>query len=402
MSDTNSIPRSKIVFFMSGSIAAFKACQLLSRLVQAEHDVQVVASPSAFQFVGHATLEGLTGKKVLTDLWEPGHAMDHIHLSRWADFGLICPATAQTIAKVSMGLSDDLLSATLLAWPKDKPLGILPAMNSHMLNAPPTEEHLRRLIDRGFKIAPTAAGSLACGEEGDGRLLEVPETLRWIAQWIRPPLGRILLTSGATREPIDGIRYLSNVSTGQTAARLAELLNTRGWQVTYLHGKSAILPTHASARIEFNDFSDLNDKLQSHLRVHEYQAVIHAAAVSDFSALNARPQEKLSSENELSIQLKRNFKILPRLREYSRNPAIRVVGFKLTMNHSTADSESAGSKILSPQVDAIVTNDWSRVDGDRKKHPGSLVRAGLEPLRFEDLPTLASHLHELIFDKGEA
>src|SRR5665213_1187002 len=110
----------KILFLMSGSIAAFKACQVISRLVQNGDDVQVVATKSTFEFIGSMTFEGLTGKKVLSDLWETGHAMDHIHLTRWADFAVLCPASANTLAKLAHGFSEDLVSAMALAWPPTK------------------------------------------------------------------------------------------------------------------------------------------------------------------------------------------------------------------------------------------------------------------------------------------
>src|SRR3989344_1952570 len=135
--------KSKIVFFLSGSIAAFKACQVISRLVQEGCEVQTVATPSALKFIGPATLEGLTGKPVLTDLWEDSRAMDHIHLSRWADFGILCPASANTLARMAHGLGDDLVSAMILAWPKNKPLHVFPAMNHEMFSHPATQENLK-------------------------------------------------------------------------------------------------------------------------------------------------------------------------------------------------------------------------------------------------------------------
>ncbi|NJL24023.1 MAG: hypothetical protein HC902_01765 [Calothrix sp. SM1_5_4] len=140
---------------MSGSIAAFKACQVISRLTQEGSDVQVIATDSLSRFIGPATLEGLTGRKPLVDLWEGGHAMDHIHLTRWADAAVLCPASANTLARLAHGLADDMVSATALAWPiADKPFHIFPAMNTQMLRAPATQANLRLLSERGFRITP--------------------------------------------------------------------------------------------------------------------------------------------------------------------------------------------------------------------------------------------------------
>lgn len=382
---------SKILFFMSGSIAAFKACQVISLLVKAGHEVQVVATPATFQFIGASTLEGLTGKKVLSDLWERGHAMDHIHLSRWADFAVLCPASANTIARLAAGLSDDLVSALALAWPTDKPFTIIPAMNHQMLAAPVTQENLARLAQRGFNIAPTQSGALACGEVGEGRMLEAEQV---IALLFRTALGRVLITGGATREPIDGIRFLSNVSTGQTAATLASALGDLGWQVTYLHGAGAITPPRVACTQNFSSFQDLNEKLRAELAHHDYAGIIHCAAVSDYSVNDARPDVKLSSEQDLHISLTRNFKILPRLKEYSRNKATTVVGFKLTLGEGEETMLAAARQALGLTVDAVVANDWQAVTADRRRHPGFLLRKdSLE--KFTDLNSLSGLLHSL-------
>jgi phosphopantothenoylcysteine decarboxylase / phosphopantothenate---cysteine ligase len=382
---------------MSGSIAAFKACQVISKLVQNGDEVQVVATKSTFQFIGEMTLEGLSGKKVLTDLWESGRAMDHIHLTRWADFAMVCPASANTIAKLAHGFSEDLLSAMALAWPADKKFFVFPAMNQQMLQASVTQENLKRLEQRGFTVAPTQSGSLACGEEGPGRLLEVEEILARVAL---KPLGRILVTGGATREPIDGIRFISNVSTGQTAAAISDELTNQGWKVTYLHGVGAKQPQNAHAK-GFESFADLNHQMHRELSGEEYAAVIHCAAVSDYSVDSAQPKIKLKTGADLQLKLHPNFKILPRLREYSRNKNIRVIGFKLVLAEDSDHSVKAARKLLAPTVDAVVANEWKAVNGDRSRHPGSLVTAGSTPREFENLRDLSSLLHSFI-QKGVA
>lgn len=391
--------RSKILFFLSGSIAAFKACQVISRLVQEGNDVQTVATPGALKFIGAATLEGLTGKPVLSDLWENGRAMDHIHLSRWADFGVLCPASANTIAKFAHGMTDDLVSATALGWPKGKPFHIFPAMNTEMLSNPATAANLKTLSERGFKVHGTQAGNLACGEEGAGRLLEPEDILKLIKPHSR---GKVLITSGATREPIDGIRFISNVSTGQTGAHLASLLTGKGWEVTYLHGEGAVTPAQMQT-LKFQDFKSLDESLHSELQKENYQAVIHCAAVSDYSVdtVNGKSSAddiKLNSDENLFVELKKNHKILPRLKEYSRNKQIKVIGFKLTLNKEEDETAQIAKGLLKQNADAIVANDWSQVRADRTKHPGALITPHAE-LAFTTLDELASELNVLIGNK---
>ncbi len=167
----------RILFSLTGSIACYKACFAISRLVQAGFEIRTVATAAALQFIGKATLEGLTGQPVYSDLWEEGRAMDHIDLARWADLALVCPATANTINRLASGHADEALSTLFLAWELDKkPWWIAPAMNVAMYRHPITRESLSRLAAMGVRVFDTGRGSLACGEEGEGRLLE-PEQI---------------------------------------------------------------------------------------------------------------------------------------------------------------------------------------------------------------------------------
>lgn len=384
---------SKILFFISGSVAAFKAAQVVSRLVREGAEVQCVMSQAASRFVGAATFEGLTGRPVLSDLWEHGRAMDHIHLSRWADFGVICPASANILAKMSLGLADDAVTSTLLAWPEGKPLFVFPAMNTQMLLAEATQENLRRLRQRGIVIGETGSGNLACGESGEGRLLEPDEILAVLreAKTERPTRGRVLITAGATREAIDGIRFITNHSTGRTGAELATQLERRGWNVTLLHGRGA-MRADAGKVMEFFDYEDLCEKVRAELATEVYDLVIHSAAVSDYtvdevshsdSLGNLDPSEllkqKIPSGQSLILHLRPTAKILPRLREFSRNKKIQVVGFKLTLNASADETRQAARQIFEGDVDLVVANDWSQLQSARETgrshlHPGFVLR----------------------------
>ena len=167
----------RLLLLLSGSIACYKACFAISRLAQAGIEVRTAATPAALRFVGAATLEGLTGTPVFSDVWTEGRAMDHIKLARWADLALVCPATANTLNRLAAGLGDDPVGALFLAWELDKkPWWVAPAMNHAMLAHPATQASLARLTGLGVRVLAPGAGALACGEEGSGRLAE-PEQL---------------------------------------------------------------------------------------------------------------------------------------------------------------------------------------------------------------------------------
>jgi phosphopantothenoylcysteine decarboxylase/phosphopantothenate--cysteine ligase len=166
---------SKFLFKLSGSIAAYKACALISRLVQEGHTVQTVASPAALQFVGAATLEGLTGRAVITDIYAAGNQMDHIHLNRWADAVLLCPATARTLNHMAAGTGDEPLASFFLAHDFSTPYFVVPAMNQAMYAHPATQHALNTLKGWGIRIIEGKSGIQACGEHGLGRMAEPDE-----------------------------------------------------------------------------------------------------------------------------------------------------------------------------------------------------------------------------------
>jgi phosphopantothenoylcysteine decarboxylase/phosphopantothenate--cysteine ligase len=172
----SNVRKPQLLFLLTGSIACFKACELISRLAKRGIAVQTVASEGALHFVGAATFEGLTGRPPLVDLYQAGRAMDHIHLARWADAALLCPATANSLNRLAAGLADDAIGALFLAWEiTAKPWLIAPAMNATMWEHPATAASRRRLAEYGARLLPVGDGRLACGESGEGRLLEVAD-----------------------------------------------------------------------------------------------------------------------------------------------------------------------------------------------------------------------------------
>lgn len=390
----------KVLFKVSGSIAAYKACEVISQLVKADCEVQVITTPQTHNFVGAATLEGLTGRSVLSDMFAPGWAMSHIDLAKWADVAVLCPASANTINKMASGLADDLVTALFLAWEFHKPYVLAPAMNAKMLAHPATQNSLQRLGEWGVTILPTEEGSLACGEEGLGRLLSPDQIFKRVLSLRSRAFGpRVLITSGATREHLDPIRFLSNISTGKTGAKLADALSSLGCEVTYLHGINSAVPLQAAKYVQFNSFQDLNEKLFKFLSESEYAAVIHAAAVSDFSlAPESYSEKKLPSEQALALTLKPNFKIVDKLVEYSRNSKIKVVAFKLTAFANSHEQKQAVERLFAKGlVHGVVHNELSDYGSHHKFH--FFPKAQAEGLECNDVKALAAALHQHLQNK---
>ena len=165
---------------MSGSIAGFKACQVISDLKKLNAEVQVVVSPSTFEFVGKASLEGLSGRPVISSLFDEGKMMDHIHKMRWADIFVLCPATANTLNQFATGSGDSLLTTFFLAYDFKKPFLVFPAMNTSMYEHPVTQRSIGQLKEMGLQVFATNEGNLACGEVGSGRMLEAFEITKLI------------------------------------------------------------------------------------------------------------------------------------------------------------------------------------------------------------------------------
>lgn len=390
--------KSKVLFILTGSIACYKACQVISRLVQYGCDVQVVATPSALEFVGNATIEGLTGKHVISDLFAAGDVMDHIHLVRWADLILVAPATANFINKAAQGVADDLVQTLFLAHDFKKPFLVAPAMNTTMYLHPVTQESTRKLISMGVKILETASGVLACGEEGLGKLLDPDLILKEVLDLLpsntsfvqsqEKPL-KVLITAGGTQEPIDTVRVISNLSSGKTGVIISEVLTQQGCDVTLLQAHSSQVPSSQLKVQRFTSFEDLNEKLEAELKNKAYDMVIHAAAVSDYSVESVEIQGKKyppmsipkvsSNEEHMSIHLKKNFKIVNRLKDYSQNKDIDVVSFKLTSHASTEEKQLAVQKLFSESsVDAVVHNDLTDIDIKKGLHRFTLHSQGVE------------------------
>jgi phosphopantothenoylcysteine decarboxylase/phosphopantothenate--cysteine ligase len=380
---------SNILFVLTGSIAGYKACEAVSQLVQRGHRVRTVATEAALKFVGAATLEGLTGTPALTDLFAPGAAMEHINLTRWADAVVVCPATANTLNRLAAGLADDLPGALFLAHDRSKPFLFAPAMNPAMWTHPATRAAVERLQQWGGRFVPVGEGRTACGESGEGRLAEPEAIVAAVEAALARPARRlrVLVTSGGTAEPVDGVRVLTNTSTGRTGAGLAAHLAGRGHDVVLLRARTAA-PTAGCREEIFFTFADLDAALTRLLGGEHFDAVIHAAAVGDFGIEAvvvgdlpvARGGAKLEAgSGPVTLRLRPNPKLVDTLRARSRNPQLRVVAFKLTSGANAAGVRAAVETLFGhSDADLVVHNDLAEQTASGA-FPARLHRAGGGP-----------------------
>jgi phosphopantothenoylcysteine decarboxylase/phosphopantothenate--cysteine ligase len=404
---------SNLLLILGGSIACYKACDVISQLVQRGHRVRVVATASALRFVGASTLEGLTGMKVGTDLFEPGAALDHIALARWADATLVCPATASLLNRMAAGLGDDLAGALLLAHDWKKPLLVAPAMNPLMWSHPATVASVSRLRSWGARFVAVGVGRTACGEEGEGRLAEPAEIVAAISAALARPERRlrVLITSGGTSEPIDGVRVITNTSTGETGALIASYFARRGHEVLLVRATTARSTGGVCREATFFTYADLDAALTESLRNENFDTVIHAAAVGDFSVATieingvarAPGTAKLGSDVAPVLRLRRNPKILDTLRARSRNSGVRVVGFKLTQEADPVSAQAAVQTLFATgAVDHVVYNDLAARQANGQ-FPAEIWTAGqTDPQCCLDRLALAAGLEALLVAERSA
>ncbi len=398
---------SNLLVILTGSIAAYKACEAISQLARHGHRVRTVATEAALQFVGTATLEGLTGEPVRSGLFTPGEALDHIALTRWADLVLVCPATANTINRLAAGLADDLPGALFLAHDRAKPWLIAPAMNPAMWAHPATTAAVARLRDWGVKFLPVAAGRTACGEVGEGRLTEPAEIVAAVEAALARPARRlrVLVTAGGTAEPVDGVRVLTNTSTGATGAGIVAHLRRAGHEVVLLRAHRAVRPDVPGEEEEFGSFAGLDAALGRWLGGRSFDAVIHTAAVSDYGVeaievdgrVELPGEGKLGTHGAVRLRLKPHPKLVSGLRQRSANPGVVIVAFKLTRGAGPdAAAAAIGELFRRSQPDFVVHNDLAQ-QGTGGAFPAQIYRPdGSLAARCEQRAALGPTLESLL------
>ena len=345
----------KIAVGVTGGIAAYKVVTLVSRLVQAGAQVRVIMTDAATHLVLPLLFKEISGNPVATSLWA-GNAefnVEHVAIGRWCDVMVVAPATADMIAKMANGLADDLLSTTLLAC--DKPKIICPAMNTNMLQNPATVRNLDTLRRDGIIIMPSAAGHLACGVNGSGRLPEPEDIKAFIDAFLARQYGdlrglRILVTAGGTREAIDPVRFIGNRSSGKMGYAIARDAARRGAEVTLVSGPTALRPPR---NVAFTSVETTQEMLDAVLGVYpNVDVVIMAAAVADYKPHHQAEQKIKKNDDTLELSLDKNPDILKLLGEQKAGQLL--VGFAAETQNLL---ENAAAKVKKKNLDMIVAND---------------------------------------------
>lgn len=341
----------KIVLGVTGGIAVYKAIDLTSKLVQNGHEVRVIMTESAEQFVTPLAFQALSRNPVYTDIFVEQNPAEiqHIALGDWADIMIIAPLTASTLGKIAHGISDNMLTATVLAFTKT--IYLAPAMNSNMYNNPAVIDNIQTLLKRGFKFIEPGEGFLACGYIAKGRMSEPLEIMKFIAEDnIEKDLQgkKVLITAGPTIETIDPVRYLTNRSSGKMGYSLAEAANLRGADVTLVSADVGIPVPNGVRHIKTESAQDMFNAVRDNM---EQDLIIKAAAVADYTPVETYDQKLKKQEGDLTITFKRTEDILKYIGEHKTTQF--VVGFAAETEHV---EKYARGKLIRKNADVIVAN----------------------------------------------
>lgn len=365
-----------IILGVTGGIAAYKCVDLVSRLRKQGANVHVILTKGAQNFVTETAMREISGNPVVTSMWQEiqQYDVEHIALAQLADVVLVAPATANVIAKCACGMADDMLTTTLLAT--KAPVFFAPAMNTNMYENSITQQNLHTLQERGCHIIEPAAGHLACGTSGVGRMPEPQELVEILADFFatgkelaeldeadsRQHLAQgldfsglnVLVTAAGTREPIDPVRYIGNRSSGKMGYAIAEAARDLGANVTLISGPSALPPL---AGVNFFKVESARDMRRLVLEnFPESQIVIKAAAVADYRVKNVADHKIKKNDEELTLVLEKNPDILKELGQKKQKGQV-LVGFAAETQNLI---QYAQSKLEKKNLDMIVANDVSK------------------------------------------
>ncbi len=343
-----------VVLGVSGGIACYKSCILARRLSEAGARVDVALTQGAAQFVRPLTFEALTGRPVLTSLWDEGSALSHVRWGQDADLVIVAPATAHLIARMAQGMADDILTTLLLA--RTAPVLLAPAMNDEMFARPETQDNLERLRRRGVATVGPEIGALAEGpSERPGRMSEPETILAHAARLLRGPgrlAGRrVVVTAGPTRESIDPVRVVTNRSSGKMGYRIAEAAWERGADVVLISGPVALPPPIGAELRRVESTKELEQAVRRELPGAD--VLVMAAAPADFRPSAPSDSKRSRMDGALAIPMEPTDDILSATRG-ERRPGSVTVGFAL----ETGDALAKGrAKLERKDLDLIVVND---------------------------------------------
>lgn len=343
-----------IMIGVTGGIAVYKICSLVSSLKKKGHEVHVLMTKEAEEFVSALTFQTLSGQRVIRDMFSVDFQPDvhHISLAKKAECFVLAPATANIIAKISHGIADDMLTTTFLA--ADCPKIIVPAMNTGMLENPITQDNIETCRKYGMHILESASGYLACGDTGKGRLPEPDVILDKIEsvieqdRWLKGK--KILVTAGPTREELDPVRYLTNHSSGKMGYALAKAARNLGAEVTLVSGQTNLAVPADMEYVSVFSAADMAEAVLS--RSDDMDAVIMAAAVADYTPAEKAENKIKKSEGEFAIAMKRTTDILQNLGDRKKDGQV-LIGFAMETENLLSN---AAGKLEKKNADYIIAN----------------------------------------------
>ena len=343
-----------ILLGVTGGIAAYKACDIVSRLIKLNANIDVIMTKSAMEFVRPHTFQALSQNPVITDTFQSPRYWDieHISLAQKADVFLIAPATANIIGKVANGIADDMLSTTIMA--SDAKIVFAPAMNTQMYANPILKDNIKKLKDLNYHFIEPGLGRLACGDIGRGKLADVDEIINYIlnleSQVEDLKEKKILITAGPTVEAIDPVRYITNHSTGKMGYAIAEAASKRGADVTLVSGPTKITAPKNVTLISVKSALEMYDAVMENFESQDI--IIKSAAVADYRPEEYSNNKMKKQTDDLVLKLVRNPDILLELGK--RKTKQKLVGFAAETNNLI---EHAKEKRIKKNLDLIVAND---------------------------------------------
>ncbi len=344
--------KKKILLGVTGGIAAYKSAELIRLIIKSGAEVRVVMTKAAPEFVQPLTYQALSGHRVYTDIFdaEADSAMDHIELARWADLMIVAPASADFIAKMRNGYSDNLLLTLCLA--SKQPVAIAPAMNQQMYANRATQDNIKQLASRAVLIWGPDDGEQACGDTGPGRMLEPTEIFERVAEYLSPGKldgKNVLITAGPTREPIDPVRYISNRSTGRMGYALAQAAHQAGAGVTLVSGPVNLDAPSGVERISVSSAIEMRDAVIE--RAAKVDIFIACAAVSDYRVEQVAAQKIKKTTQKIKLELIPNPDIVSEVTRLKNKP------FTLGFAAETEKLEQhAVEKLQRKNLDMIAAN----------------------------------------------
>ncbi len=352
----NNLFEKKILLIICGGISAYKSLEVIRFLKKNGAKVKTILTKSATEFITPLSAASLSQEKVYQDLFsaENEAKMDHISLSRWSDLILVAPATANTIAKLSNGYSDDLASTVMLA--SNKNIFLAPAMNVRMWEHPSTKENLNKLKKFGYKIIGPEIGDMACGEYGEGKMTEPNEIIKEIENYFinlnKNKKFKALVTAGPTREYIDPVRFITNKSSGKQGFELAKSLSKKGFETTLISGPTNLKTNRDINFIKVETAEQMFRETQKNLPA---DVAIFSAAVSDFK-VKKQKEQKIKKEDYINLNLEKNIDIIHYVSNHNLLRPKLVIGFAAETDDI---KNNAKKKLMEKNCDWIIANDVS-------------------------------------------